>query len=49
MEHRQVADLSRAVQGMHALLTTQNVGEDWGGRATTITLLLSLPNNSLLP
>ena len=28
---RQVADLSRAVQGMHALLTTQNVGAGLGG------------------
>jgi len=28
---QQIADLSRAVQGMHALLTTQNVGAGLGG------------------
>jgi hypothetical protein len=46
---QQVADLSRAVQGMHALLTTQSVGAGLGGGLTTKTLPLTLPNNSFLP
>ena len=45
---QQIADLSRAVQGMHALLTTQNVGAGLGGATTTI-LLLTVTNNILLP